>query len=100
MLMHHRYSAFARSQGRGESLCLPINQNLAARIRRNDTCQEFDAGAFAGAILTEKRQNLSGAEVARRMGITQQAASKLIANGILTVGNILAAASAEREAKS
>jgi RNA polymerase sigma-70 factor (ECF subfamily) len=45
-------------------------------------------------------ENLSGAETARRMGITQQAASKLIVNGILALGDILVDTVSDRKTKS
>jgi RNA polymerase sigma factor (sigma-70 family) len=45
-------------------------------------------------------ENLSCTEIARRMGVTHQAASKLIANGTLILGDILFGASAGRSAKS
>ena len=45
-------------------------------------------------------ENLSGTEVARRMGITQPAASQLVANGILILGDILVDAGTNRKAKS
>jgi len=45
-------------------------------------------------------ENLSGTEVARRMGITQPAASQLVANGILILGDILVDAGTNRKTKS
>src|ERR1700676_4082442 len=76
MLMHDGDAAAKRIERRAQYDRLPVENN-GARIRLVQTRQELDAGAFAGAVLTEEREDLPGVEVERHVPDRDGAAEAL-----------------------
>jgi RNA polymerase sigma factor (sigma-70 family) len=69
-------------------------------IRRLEAALEHLPPRTREAIALAYFQGLSRTEIARRMGVTQQAASRFIARGALILGHILYDAPTDRGAKS
>lgn len=69
-------------------------------LRRVESALEFLPTRTREAIALAYFEGLTGKEIAKRMGITRSAASQLLANGTLTLGQILYGAEFNRGEKS
>lgn len=76
MLVHDRHASRLRVLRRAESGGFAVDQH-AALGRGIDPGQQFDAGAFAGAVFPEQRQHFATPQLKRRIAQGDRAAEQL-----------------------